>query len=175
MPNKSQLYFIRGGASSVVGRGEISLSDAIFPDQDSAVVADINNRLAVIFPSAEESVALFPGVAASSYTGGDATLSLFWAANVNVGSVNWLVSFERNNALGPNINADSFAAEVSSPSSAPPVVGILRRAVFVLNNADLDGLMSGDPYRFKIRRDGGTPPDTMAGDAQLIALSLNGV
>ena len=177
MPNKSQVYFIlKGSAGGVVaGRGEVSLSDAILPDQDAAEVADINNRLAVVFPDDEEANVLFPGVASSSYLGGNATLNLFWAADVDAGNVNWLVSFERNNALGPNINADSFAAEVAVLSAAPPVVGTLRKAAFVLDNAELDGLAAGDPYRFKIRRDGSTLPDNMAGDAQLIAVSLEGI
>jgi hypothetical protein len=152
------------------------MAEAVYPrDGFSADLSVINNHPLIIYPDDQSTHVFFEDVASSAYSGLGGAMSLFWAANSNIGDVVWYASFERDNALGQNIYFDSFAPEVPGISQAAPVVGRLRKVTFTLTNADLDGIVAGDPFRIRIRRDGGVGFDNMVGDAQLFRIALEGI
>jgi len=174
MANKSQLYFI--GKPGTGGSRSIQMNNAVFPkDGFSADLSVVNNHPLIIYPDDQSTYVFFEDVASSLYSGLGATLHLFWTANSNIDDVVWYLSFERDNPLGQNIYFDSFAPEVPSISPAAPVVGRIRKVTFNLTNADLDGIVAGDPFRVRVRRDGGVGFDNMVGDAQLFRIAMEGI
>jgi hypothetical protein len=94
-----------------------------------------------------------------------------------VGDVVWFVSWERDSALpfSANLTVDSYAAEKAIVSPAPPAFGQIRKASLVFTQAEADGLSAGDPYRLRVRRDGGALLDTLVGNVLLFRIDTEGV
>jgi hypothetical protein len=173
MANKSQLYFIGApaGASSVLDY--FTATDAVHPVGSAAVAVGRNNHPLVAYPAAQLGYVDFPGVLPPS---GIVKLALYWAATVAVGDVLWDVAWERDNAtfVFPQVNLDfdAFALSKVALSPAPVISGLLREAVINFTPAEMGGILPGEPYRIRVKRNAGVAPDTMAGDAQLFRVVL---
>jgi len=148
--------------------------DFVF-NASSGVATQRNNHSLATFPPGDTN-GYFAGVMGEDYDGVAIAVSLFWVAPAIVGDVVWFVSWERDNALpgGANVDVDSYAAAKAVVSAAPGVTGEIQKATILFTAAEADGIVGGDPYRLRIRRDSGVLSDTMPGEAQLFRVSLMG-
>lgn len=125
------------------------------------------------FDSATQETAIWTGVMARHYGGGNITVNVTWCAVPTTGTVGWGITFERIQAGTLDIDADSFATEqivtaatVSGTSGIPSTTGVTATA----GSTGTDSLAAGEPFRLRVRRDVAT--DTAAGDAQLLAVEI---
>jgi hypothetical protein len=175
VPNASRAYFFTkasGAAGDVLDY--FTAGDAIFPQGSTAYSLGLNSHPLVCHPEAKDAFIDFPGVV---YPSGFVVVHLFWSATAVLGDVQWQLSWERDNppALfvpGVDLNIDSFAAAQTTLSPAPTVLGRLQEAAVLFTPAEMDDVVVGNPYRLRIRRQGGMAPDNMTGDALLFRISL---
>jgi hypothetical protein len=165
------------GVSDTNALDYFTADDAIFPTVRPAGIVGRNNHPLITYVDAAEQNIHFAGVMGKDYNGGLIVLDIFWAAAAAVaGAVDWKVAWERENSGGPfDLDANTFAAQKTVTSVAPASSGELQKATLVFSQAEADGVAPGDPYRIRVRRDGGVAPDTMAGIAQLFRVTLEGV
>lgn len=166
------------GLSDTNALDYFTADDAIIPQNGGPSRAlGRNNHLLTSYADNADQVAFFAGVMGRDYNGGFITVDVFWAAATAVaGNVRWQVAWERENDGGPfDLDADTFAASKAVLSGAPAVSGELAKATFVFTQAEADMVAPGDPYRIRVRREGGVAPDTMSGDAQLFRIALEGI
>jgi hypothetical protein len=153
--------------------------DAIIRSGDRVRSVNRNNHPLINFPDDADGAVYFPAVMGKDYGGSTILLDVFWTADASVGNVLWLVTFERDNDSngfpGIDLNVDAWGTQQGVVSPAPPSgVGqaLVRKATFAFAPADVGFLQPGDPYRVRLRRNGGVPPDTMSGDAQFFRASV---
>jgi len=158
-------------------------TDAVFVTASPALGVIRNSHPLVVYPYS----ALGPITADADFQGvryvwllpisGNILVRLLWAAETAIaGGVEWFVAFERDDALGVNLNVNSFAPAKSVVSAAPPVAGQLREAQITFTPAEYDGILAGEAYRMRISRtSGGAGPDTMLDDAQLFRVILGAI
>ena len=107
----------------------------------------------------------------SNYAGGGVSVHLWWAgATATTGTVRWEVAIERQDVVGLDIDADSFATAKSAGGTAPGTSGQWQKTtISFTNGAEIDSLAINERFRLMIRRDanGTTGTDDMAGDAQI--------
>lgn len=179
MANFSRAYFITKGSGSA---GDVldyfTAEDAVFPQGSAAFSQGLNNHPLIVYPNFTTAFVDFPGVV---YPSGIVRVHLFWAATVLVlGDVNWMVSWERDDPStlfvpGVNLTLDSFAASKSQADLAPVVFGRLHETEIIFTPLEMDSVIVGNPYRLRVRRQGGIPPDTLDGDALLFRVSVTGL
>lgn len=152
-------------------------NDAVFVEGSPGSSLIKNSHPLVVFPSAKTASADFQGVRYKWATppSGNILVRVLWAATAVVGSTNWQLAFERDDALGVDLNVSSFAAVKTVLSPAPPVLGELREASITFSPAEYDGVLAGEAYRLRVTRSGGVAPDTLVGDAQLFRVIMGAV
>ena len=139
-----------------------------------AIGVQRNNHPLVNFPDDSDQLVYFSGLVGLSWGGDTLALELYWVAeSAELGDVEWFMALERDNP-GHNITADSFGVEKSMVSLAPGTTGDIRKVSFMFTAAEADGLTPGDPYRIRLRRDGGEGNDDMPGAAQFFRLGITG-
>ena len=133
-----------------------------------------NARPVLVFDGAADQEAIFTDVL-SSYAGGGVTVDTWWFLSSAVaGSFRVQAAFERLEAA-LDAHIDSFAAFKSAGGAAPASA---RRPVLVTltfaHGAEMDGLLDGELYRFKIRRDadGTSGVDDIATGAELLSIAI---
>lgn len=90
----------------------------------------------------------------------------FYMTSATSGDVIWQGAWERGNT---DIDADSFAAAQSSAATTVNgTAGIMIKAPITFTAAQIDGLVAGEPARFKLNRDANAAGDTATGDAELV-------
>lgn len=143
------------------------------PATNYATLGLRNSRPTLDFDTTTQEAAVFSGVLPTGYAGGGVRVTVFCAlATATAGTVGWDVAFERTDANGLDIDADSFAtAQTITATTVPSTSGqVLALSVNVANGSDMDGLLAGELFRIRVRRD--VASDTAAGDAQLLAVSI---
>jgi hypothetical protein len=107
------------------------------------------------------------------YGGGSLLVDLYWVTSAgDVGTVDWSVSLERNEA-GHNIGTDTFGTPVAFPASpGAPAGDIILVSTTLIGAGPLNGLMANDPLRLFIRNLG---TGTQTGTAQLTAVVVTEV
>lgn len=176
----AQSIFIPKAAtgSDLAALDYFTASDAVYPADTACAPAGANQHPLVAFPDDDASNnVFFPGVMGQDYGGGFLTVSLFWVAPATMGDVVWFVSWERDNALpgGANLNADSYGIEKSIVSVSPGVSGEIQKAIIIFTAAEADGIVGGDPYRLRVRRNSSVLFDTLVGGARLFRVSFEGI
>jgi len=119
--------------------------------------------------------AIWTGVLPNNYSGGGITIYLHWAASTATsGNVIWQSSFEYISDGSNDIDSDSFATAVTwsaaATSGTSGIVTVSSQAH--TNGAQIDSIVAGGSFRLKIERLGSDGSDTMAGDAELVAVEL---
>lgn len=135
-----------------------------------------NGHLVLDFDaSAVSEGAIFPFILPRIYAGGGITVYLHWAAtSATTGNVMWRTSFERIGQDQQDIDNDGFAtavtwtAQACSTQSGKVVISNQAHT----NGAEIDSAVVGDYCRLKVERLGSNGSDTMAGDAELLAVEL---
>lgn len=179
MADPTLIFIPKIGANNLAALDYFTAHEASFFDTGVAPApVDRNKHTLLAFPDNDSASLFFPGIMGKDWGDFLITITLFWSAPSIVDDVVWFVSWERDSAIPiaplANLDVTSFAAEKSVTSVAPPVTGQIREASIVFTKPEADDLNPGDPYRLRIRRDGGQGADTLAGDAQLFRVLLEG-
>ena len=147
---------------------------AEFPATNYATLDVRNNHPVLDFDQTTGETAYFSGVMPQAYSDTTGvTVVLYWAGSVvGTNTVGWLIAFERMADGGTDIDADSFAGDQTvTAEAADGTSGILDvSSVAVTKGANMDSVVAGDVFRLRITRDVAT--DTLAGDAELIAVEI---
>jgi hypothetical protein len=145
------------------------------PPSSNYATLDVRNGHVVLdFDAATDESAVFSGVLPRHYGGGGLTVRPHWAASsATSGDVVWNVSIERLEDEGTDMDADSFASAQAATATAPATSGALQYTdVAFTSGAQMDSLAAGESFRLKITRDADNGSDTMAGDAELVAVEI---
>jgi hypothetical protein len=99
------------------------------------------------------------------------------ASTATTGTVRWQAQFERHDDDGTDLDADSFATAQSAGEACANVSGEVKYTDIAFTNAQIDGLLAGEGFRFKLTRDadGTSGTDDMAGDAEAVSCELREV
>ena len=162
-----------GGGSGTKTFATFTPRDNQPPATAFATIDTRNSVMVLEFDAATEESSTFVGVipeAADLASG--LIVKLWWMADTATsGTVRWAASFEDT---GTDLDADSFdtAVEVTSTANATPGIETVEQITITT----IDGLTAGDRFRLRINRKGADATnDTMAGDAQLVAVEVRGV
>lgn len=153
---------------------QFSPQDNEAPAAAYATIDSRNARPALDFDAgATQEIARWTRFLPDSYAGGGVTVTLVVAlTSATSGTVGFLVSFERINASGLDIDTDSFAtAKTITAVTVPGTSGqVLYLSVNFSDGAEMDGLVAGELYRLHVERD--TANDTATGDAELLRAKM---
>lgn len=123
------------------------------------------------FDQTTQEIAIFTGVMPRHYAGGGITVYVHWAADVVTNTVGWDVAFERIGDGSQDIDSDGFAtAKTITAATVPATSGNVDITNVAFTNGEIDGVLVGELFRLRIRRD--VANDNAAGDAQLVAVEL---
>jgi hypothetical protein len=163
-----------GGGGPGQTLGFFNVTDNVAPASNFASFDTRNNHLALAFTDAADLDAVFPGWLARGYSGNGITLTIVWAgATATSGNVVWEACWERIDASGLDIDADSFASCKSATAAASATSGATTYTTIAFTNgAEIDSLVAGEAYRLKVRRIGSNGSDTMAGNAELLRVEV---
>jgi hypothetical protein len=142
------------------------------PPLASYATFDLRNGHVVLdFDAAASEFAIFRGVLHSGYEGRGINVKLIWTATTAVtGNVYWIVYIER--LVGQDIDADGWATAMGVLGAAPATSGVPLESTIALPHGTtyMDGLVAGEHFRLRVLRYATDPADTMAGDAELLAV-----
>lgn len=143
------------------------------PPAATYATLDTRNSVTVLdFDAATAESAVFRGVLPRNYASGGVTVYVHWmATSATSGDVIWTGAWERGTT---DLDADSFATGVdSAAATANGTSGILTvTAIAFTDGAQIDSLAVGESFRFKLTRKAADGSDTMAGDAELVAVEV---
>lgn len=116
----------------------------------------------------EESVYFVGVIPEAASLGSGIKVRIHWVAtSATTGNCRWGVAFE---AAGTDIDSDSFDTATEATTATSGTSGI--DAVTEITATTIDSLAAGGRYRLKVYRDVGDAADTMAGDAQILAVEV---
>lgn len=146
------------------------------PAASYATLDTRNSHPTLDFDGSADEEAVFPFVLPKNYGGGGITIDLFvMFTSATSGSVRFQAAIERIDASSLDLDADSFAAFQSGGGTAPGTSGqIIVVTVTMTDGAQMDGILSGEAGRLKIRRDadGTSGTDDITTDAELIRIHV---
>ena len=144
------------------------------PPSSGFATLDIRNDHPVLdFDAAASEDAIFGGVLPRHYGGGGIKARVVWmASSATTLEARWEGSFERHQDDAFDLDADGFATEQIVEPTAPSASGEVSYDDITFTNAQIDGLLVGESFRFRLRRNGGHANDDMAGDAELLRVEL---
>lgn len=146
------------------------------PPTANFATLNVRNQHPVLeFDTTTQEIAIWSGVMPANYGGGNLVVKVIWAAaSATTGTIGWDATFERIDAAGLDIDADSFAtaqtitaATVSGTSGITSATSVTCTA----GSTGTDSVAAGDPFRLRIRRD--VANDTATGDAHLIRVIVS--
>jgi hypothetical protein len=146
------------------------------PSTNYATLDTRNSHPVLDFDAAAATrAAVWTGVLPSNYSGNGITIYLHWAASTATsGNVVWQSSFEYISDGSLDIDSDGFASAVTwsaaATSGTSGIVTVSSQAH--TNGAEIDSIVAGASFRLKIERLGSNGSDTMAGDAEIVAVEL---
>ena len=145
-------------------------------DAPSSIFAtlDVRNSHPILdFDATVDEEAVFAGILPRNYSGLGIDATIVWmASTATSGDVEWEAQLERHEGSVTDLDADSFAAVQTVTGTAPAVNGSPQYTAVVFTNAQIDGLLAGESFRLKIRRNATDVADTMIGDAELLRVEL---
>ena len=145
------------------------------PPAATFATLDLRNQIPVLdYDAATDESAVFGGFLPRHYAGGGITVTLVWMASTATSAVTrWAAAFERHDAGGTDLDADSFAAvQTVSGTAVTPTGATIYTSVAFTSGAQMDSLAAGESFRLKVTREASNAGDTMAGDAELLRVEL---
>ena len=145
------------------------------PPSAAYATQDTRNGHPVLdFQDTTDEAAVWTAYLPANYAGGGLTVIVEWAATTaTTGVTRWDVSIERIDASSLDIDADSFASAQSVDGTAPGTSGqVLYSSVGFTSGAQMDSLAAGELFRLKLSRDANHANDTMAGDAEVLGVTI---
>lgn len=144
---------------------------AITPSTVFATLDTRNQRPVLDFDDGADEQAYFQGVLPAHYSGGDLDIALHWMATTATSAVClWAAQFERLEVGGFDLDGTDFQGLVFVTGTAVSPSGELIETVITLTA--LDSAVAGDSFRVLIERTGTSGSDLMAGDAELLDISI---
>jgi hypothetical protein len=145
---------------------------AASPPAAAFATLDVRNGHVVLdFDAGADEAMVFAGVYPAHYAGGALNVDLFWAAtSATSGNVKWLVAIE--NTSPSDLDADAFGSASSATGSASATNGVVTKTTVSVSASNAGSPQAGDAFRVKVTRDADDASDTMAGDAELLAVHL---
>ena len=142
------------------------------PSSNYATLDTRNGHDVLDFDATTQEAAIFSGVIPSHYGTSGLTLQITASlTSATTGTLGWVAGFERINSGTLDIDADSFAADqTGTAATVPGTSGVTMTHTITFSNSQIDGLVAGDPFRIRIRRD--VTNDTATGDAEFIIARL---
>jgi len=132
-----------------------------------------NNHAVMDFDDTVDEGAIYQFVMPTRYNGGDLVVTLIWAATSAVaGNAIWRAGFERMAANDVDLDVDSFSAYRPATGAANATCGKLTYTIITFTQAQADSVAAGEAFRLIVQRVGSDGGDTMAGDAELVAVSI---
>lgn len=120
---------------------------------------------------------IFQGIMSYDYDEAGVIVDIYYAMFSATASstVIWDGYFERIGGDDTkNIHgASSFASAVSVTSTVPATAGLVKLTSITFTYSDMDEIEPGDPFRFKIERDGSG--DSSSGNAEFFMMNIRGV
>lgn len=152
-------------------------SAGIPPSSAFAPLSRRNNHPVALFDAAADESLDFECVLPEHYGGGGLTIDIVWAADTaTTGNCIWNIQLERHEAeaSGSDLDTDAFAAVQAVTDAAPGTnAGRLAYATITFTDgAQMDSVAAGEAFRLRVTRDADNGSDTMAGDAQLLAIHV---
>jgi len=133
-----------------------------------------NGHPHLAFDQTVQEATFFGNIMPRHYSGNGVDLVLHWiaASGVVTNKVAWDIAFERMSDGTTDLTADSFATAVSVAGvTVPGTSGIEGQSSVNIPSANMDGIVAGDTFRMRVRRDPTVSPNA-AGDIQLIAVEM---
>ena len=129
------------------------------------------------FDAATDEEAVFKGIMPTQYDGGGITLRIHYSmSTATANEVVWQAAFERVSDSQQDIDSDGFAAFQSSGAiTVPATSGFVDiTTVAFTSGSQMDGVLAGEGFRLKIRRDADdtSGTDDATGDAELWAVEV---
>jgi hypothetical protein len=147
---------------------------AEYPTANYATFDLRNGHPCLDFDAGTDETVYFSNEMPLHYSGLGVTVSVKWSATSAVsGTTRWQVAWER--VTGQDIDSDGFASTNSAGGSANATSGIPTYTdIAFTNGAQMDSVVGGDMFRISVRRDadGTSGTDDMAGDAELLLVSI---
>ena len=142
------------------------------PSSNYATLDTRNGHDVLDFDTTTQESAIFSGVIPSHYGTSGLTLQITASlTSATTGTLGWVAGFERIDSGTLDIDADSFAADqTGTAATVPGTSGVTMTHTITFSNSQIDGLVAGDPFRIRIRRD--VANDTATGDAEFIIARL---
>lgn len=131
-----------------------------------------NAHPVLAFDTTTQETCFFEDLMPPNYAGGNLVVNVLWdAATATTGTIGWGVTFERQDAGGLDVDADSYATEQIITAATVNAASGVRSKTSVTCTAGAtgtDSVAAGDWFRLRVRRD--VANDTAAGDANLVAV-----
>lgn len=133
---------------------------------------DLRNQKPVLdFDGSVDEEVVFQGVLPANYGAGGITLDAYVTfTSATSGTARLQSDFERGQAGGHDFDADAFSGTFQSAGgTANATSGVKTKITIAHTNAQLGGLLVGEPFRLKIRRDadGTSGTDDIVTDLEL--------
>jgi hypothetical protein len=146
------------------------------PATSFATLDTRNSHPTLDFDGAADEEAVFTAIMPRNYGGGGITIISYWSfTSATSGSLRVQTSIERMDVSSLDIDADSFATANSAGGTAPGTSGqIIAVTTVHASGAEMDGLLAGEMFRLKIRRDadGTSGTDDIVSDAECLGVEI---
>jgi len=145
--------------------------------ETNTVAAAEGLRPVLEFDAGTDETAIFSGVMPRNYAGTTGVTVTIWyamASSQSSDEVVWDAAFEKvvdGGAMGGS--GSDFAAVNSVTDTADNTADNIDPATITFTDgADMDSVVAGDPFRFKLTRDANNGDDTATGDAELYYIEI---
>lgn len=154
---------------------------AVFRPWDNEITAssnyavqDIRNGHPVLaFDDTTSWTAIFSGILPRNYSGGGLTVYIHAAAaTATSGTMGWLIAIERMDDSSLDIDADSFASDVTVTATTVPGTSgqtLVLNGAFT-SGAAMDSLAAGEQFRLRVKRD--VANDNAVGNVQITMIEV---
>jgi hypothetical protein len=131
-----------------------------------------NNHLVLDFDAATDEETYFTGILPSNYAGGGMSIDLYWMATSpsTTGDVVWTAAYEELDPNNNDLDSDNFGSASTATTTTNGTTGKIAETSLTISHANMGSPAAGDPFRLKITRDANAAGDTMATDAELLAV-----
>lgn len=145
------------------------------PPASNYATADFRNGHRVLdFDSASDEIAVFKGIMPLHYAGTiGVEVILSWVSPQTTGNVVWMAAFEKIGGEGQDIDSESWSADNSVTEAPNTTSGIPEDTpITFTDGGDMDDVAAGQEFRLRITRDANNASDTLAGDAELLSITI---
>lgn len=143
------------------------------PPNSAYAQFDTRNQHPVIaFDASSVEAMVWTAVLPRQYGGSGITAYLHWVSTATTGDCVWETSFELI-GTSQDIDSDGFATANTATTTTNATAGIPAvTSIAHTDGAQIDSIAVGNAFRFKVSRNATSGSDTLAVDAQLLAIEL---